>query len=189
MSSKEKWLEKAYECFAEVGPLDLNIKALSVKAGLPRTNFYYHFIDKDDLIKQVLNLHYLSGDKYNAILKKQLKNFLPDLHLIGLQYIVGIKFHRQLFLHRNNPKFGLIYLEMNKSSHPVIIPKLIEHYKLNVPYEIVESLWITLCDTWYSRLDINQFSLDYLCDLTENIIKTVLDFTNSRLFVNSIQPK
>jgi len=189
MSSKEKWLDKAYEYFAEVGPLDLNIKTLSVKAGLPRTNFYYHFIDKDDLIEQLLKLHYLSGDKYNAVLEEQLNNYLPDLHLISLQFIVGIKFHRQLFLHRNNPKFGHEYLKMNKSSHPIIIPKLIEYYKLNVPYKVAESLWITLFDTWYSRLDINQFSLDYLCNLSEDIMKTVLDFTSSKLLLNSIQQK
>lgn len=187
MSSKEKWLEKAYEYFAEVGPLDFNIKALSVKAGLSRTNFYYHFIDKDDLIDQLLELHYQVGDKYNAILKKQLNTYLPDLHLISLQHITAIKFSRQLFLHRNIPKLNKTFIEVNKSTHPVIIPKLKEYYKLNVPYELAESLWITLCDTWYSRLDINQFSLDYLCDLSEDIMKTILDFTKSEKLVNSIK--
>lgn len=186
MNSKQKWLEEAYNLFGEHGPNGLKIKSLAEKAGLPRTNFYYHFADKEDLIEQLLYLHNQVAENYCAVLKDQMRVFLPDMHKISVQYPQGFKFQRQLFLNRNDYHFNLVYINCHISGNPIIIPKLIEYYKLNVPYSVIESLWTTVLDTWYSRLDVNNFNVEYLCGLTEEIMKTVLDFAKTKLFVNSI---
>ncbi|MCK4678155.1 MAG: TetR/AcrR family transcriptional regulator [Bacteroidales bacterium] len=187
MNSKQKWLEEAYDLFGEYGPDGLNIKLLAEKAGLPRTNFYYHFADKEDLIEQLLHLHNQVCENYCEVLRDQMRVFLPDMHKVAVEHQEGFKFHRQLFLNRNDHRLNLVYINANNSCNPVIIPKLIEYYKLNVPYSIIESLWTTVTDTWYSRLDVNNFNVSCLCGLTEEIMKTVLDFAKTKLFVNSIK--
>ena len=185
--TKQIWLEKAYDLFGEYGPDGLSIKSLAEKAGLPRTNFYYHFADKEDLIEQLLHLHKQVAENYCEVLKYQMRVFIPDLYKISAQYPEGFKFQRQLFLNRNDYRLNLVYINCNISCNPIILPKLIEYYKLNVPYSVAESLWTTLTDTWYSRLDVNNFNVAYLCELTEEIMKTVLDFAKTKLFVNSIK--
>ena len=55
-NSKSKWIESGYFLFAESGP-NISIKKLAKIAGLPRTNFYYHFKDKEDLIDSIIQLH------------------------------------------------------------------------------------------------------------------------------------
>ena len=187
MNSKQKWLEVGYDLFGEYGPDGLNIKSLAEKAGLPRTNFYYHFADKEDLIEQLLHLHNQVVENYYIVLKEQMRVFLPDMHKVSVQYQKEFKFHRQLFLNRNDHRLNLVYINANNSCNPIILPKLIEYYKLNVPYSVIESLWATVMDTWYSRLDVNNFNVEYLCGLTEEIMKSVLDFAKTKLFVNSIK--
>ena len=186
-NTKQKWLETGYELFSEYGPDKLNIKLLSEKAGLPRTNFYYHFADKDDLIDQLLYLHSQTVEIFNTEIKKKMQVFIPDLYIIIASYIEGVKFHRQLFINRSDPRFNLVYMNGINSGNPIIIPKLIEYYKLNVPYQVVESLWLTVTDTWYSRLDFDQFNVPYLLGLTEEIMKTILDFARTKLFVDSVK--
>ena len=44
-----KWIETAYALFAEEGPENLSIKALAKQCGLPLTNFYYYFDNKEEL--------------------------------------------------------------------------------------------------------------------------------------------
>ena len=182
--TKQKWLETGYALFGEYGPDRLNIKLLSEKAALPRSNFYYYFADKEDLIEQLLALHRKLSENFNVVLKEQMEVFLPDLHKIAEPYLNGFKFHRQLFLQRTDPRFNWVYVSINRAGNPVILPKLISYYKLNVPYEVIESLWMTVIDTWYSRLDVNRFEAPYLCELTEDIMKTVLDFARIKLFVD-----
>lgn len=190
MSASEKtrqlWIEKGYELFGKHGPDGLNIKLLSEKAGLPRTNFYYHFADKEDLIEQLLYLHTQIAKNYYEVLKDQMQVFIPDMYKVSAQYPQGFKFQRQLFLNRNDQRFNLVYINSNIICNPIIIPKLIEYYKLNVPYSIIESLWATVTDTWYSRLEVNKFNVADLSGLTEEIMSTVLDFAKTKLFVDSI---
>lgn len=185
--TKQQWIEKGYDLFGEYGPDGLNIKLLAENAGLPRTNFYYHFADKEDLIEQLLYLHTQISENYCEVLKELMQVFIPDLYKISAQYPQGFKFQRQLFLNRNDHRFNLVYINCNITCNPIIIPKLIEYYKLNVPYSVIESLWTTVTDTWYSRLDVNKFNVACLSGLTEEIMRTVLDFAKTKLFVNSIK--
>ena len=183
--SKQKWLETGYKLFGEYGPGGLNIKLLSEKAGLPRTNFYYHFADKDDLVEQLLVMHTQIIDVFHDELEKQFNVFIPDLYRFCSLHKEGFMFHRQLFLNRNDPRFNIVYIRGISTGSPIIIPKLKDYYRLDVPYSVAESLWTTVTDTWYSRLDFDKFETEYLCELTEDIMKTILDFARKKLFVNS----
>ena len=156
-NNERKWIEGAYAHFAEVGPERLNIKRIAEITGLPRTNFYYHFPDTDILITQLLSVHVDLSEKYEAELQQKLKVFIPDLHRILHSYETGVRFHWQLFKHRSDVRFGYIYNSINSSSADIILPVFRDYYELTVSDPALKALWKTLTDSWYSRLDFEDF--------------------------------
>ena len=175
--SKDKWIQAGYFLFAEVGPKNISIKRLAEIADLPRTNFYYHFKDNDELIDEIIILHMAVAEEYLLVIKDDLKSFLPDLHIISVRYPLGLKFVKQLFLNREIKKYNDLYNKLNKIPISVIVPKMLSYYKLDVDYKIAQELWITVLDTWYSRLDVNNMNLEVLCELTDDILKSVFNFS------------
>ena len=78
--SDSRWIEVAYRYFAEEGPQNLSIKTLAKRCGLPRTNFYYYFDNKEELIDKVIELHFTSTIKiFNIELENKLHSFMPDI--------------------------------------------------------------------------------------------------------------
>lgn len=178
IKSKTKWIQAGYFLFAEVGPKNISIKRLAKIADLPRTNFYYHFKDNDELIDEIIKLHIAVAEEYLMVIKDELKCFLPDLHIISVRYPIGLKFVKQLFLNRQIKKYNVLYIKLNKMPIPIIIPKMLKHYNLKIDYHIAENLWVTVLDTWFSQLDVDNISLENLSQSTDRIMKTVIDFSN-----------
>jgi AcrR family transcriptional regulator len=175
-NNKRKWLEGAYQHFADEGPEKLNIKKISEITGLPRTNFYYHFPDTEDLISQLLNLHLDISKQYEKELRKNLHQFIPDLHRILISFKTGIKFHWQLFKYRNDGRFGYVYNSLNSSSAEFILPSFREYYELTVSDPALEALWRTLTDSWYAQLDFDVFTAESLAGLSDGIMQSILRF-------------
>ena len=175
-NNERKWIEGAYAHFAEVGPERLNIKRIAEITGLPRTNFYYHFPDTDILITQLLSVHVDLSEKYEAELQQKLKVFIPDLHRILHSYETGVRFHWQLFKHRSDVRFGYIYNSINSSSADIILPVFRDYYELTVSDPALKALWKTLTDSWYSRLDFEDFSPETLAELSDSIMQSILQF-------------
>jgi AcrR family transcriptional regulator len=175
-NNERKWLEGAYIHFAEVGPEQLNIKRISEITGLPRTNFYYHFPDTDVLVSQLLNFHTDVSKTYEEELRQKLHVFIPDLHQVLFSFETGVKFHWQLFKHRSDIRFGYIYNSVNSSSAELILPVFREYYRLNVSEPALKALWKTLTDSWYSRLDFENFSPESLAELSDSIMQSILRF-------------
>jgi AcrR family transcriptional regulator len=171
-----KWIEGAYAHFAEVGPEQLNIKRIAEITGLPRTNFYYHFPDTDELLTHLLNFHVNVSKKFEAELQQKLKVFIPDLHRILSSYKTGVKFHWQLFKHRSDIRYGYIYNSGNSSSADIILPVFRNYYELTVSDSALRALWKTLTDSWYSRLDFDNFSPESMAELAEEIMNSILTF-------------
>jgi len=175
-NNERKWIEGAYSHFADVGPEQLNIKKIAEITDLPRTNFYYHFPDMDILVTQLLNFHVDLSKEYEKELRQKLKVFIPDLHQILCSYKTGVKFHWQLLKHRSNVRFGYIYNSVNSSSADIILPVFRDYYKLTVSDPALKSLWKTLTDSWYSRLDFEDFSALSLAELSDSIMQSILEF-------------
>ena len=96
-----KWLETAYIKFAEIGPNNLSIKSLAKQCDLPRTNFYYYFANKEELIEELIKLHFETTTKlFNTELENRLHSLIPDLYVISIDYKLGFQFAKQLFLNR-----------------------------------------------------------------------------------------
>jgi len=175
-NNQRKWLEAAYIHFADVGPEQLNIRKIAEISDLPRTNFYYHFPDTDVLVTKLLNIHVDLSEKYEAELQQKLKVFIPDLHRILYSFETGVKFHWQLFKHRSDIRFAYIFHSINSSSADFILPAFRAYYQLTVSEPTLKSLWNTLTDSWYSRLDFEDFSPESLAELSDNIMQSILRF-------------
>ena len=76
--NRKLWIEKGYEHFALYVPDNLSILKISKEIGLPRTSFYYYFADREDMIEQLLIMHYKTTDLYTAAFKEQCKVLIPD---------------------------------------------------------------------------------------------------------------
>jgi AcrR family transcriptional regulator len=174
MDSKKKLIRKAYEHFGLKGPIEISRQKISDELSMPRTIFYYYFVDKEDLIEQLLSEHKRIVEIYIEALKTQVKTFLPDLHELNIKFIPGFRFHQQLFFNRTNPHYNLAYIHSNKACNPTIIPLLMEYYNLHSPYSVVESLWETVLDSWYSRLNCDRMSVIYCSKLTKEIMDSVM---------------
>lgn len=180
------WLETAYKLFAEKGPDNFSVKEVAQLCGLPRTNFYYYFENKKELIDKIIELHFQSTTEiFNIELNKRLNCFLPDLYEVIYDFKLGIQFAKQLFLHRENPKYNQAYKNSVALSADIIVPKFMQYYHIHIPEVAVKSLWFTLTDTWYSRLNFNIFSVDSLCSLCLEIMDTVLPLIEQQSPINS----
>jgi AcrR family transcriptional regulator len=73
--SYQKWIKSAYVLFAQEGPDNISVKALAKECGLPRTNFYYYFANKQELIEKLIEFHFNSTTEvFNKELEKRRKN-------------------------------------------------------------------------------------------------------------------
>lgn len=172
--SYNKWLEAAYQLFAQEGPKDLSIKALAELCGLPRTNFYYYFDNKNDLIDKVIDLHFRSTvEIFNTEVKKRLHCYIPDMYIILLDFQLGIQFTKQLFINREEAIYNKAYKKSIALSAGVIVPKFIAFENMSLPIEDAKLLWYTLNDTWYSRVNCNIFTLEYLCESYDELMNSI----------------
>lgn len=173
--SYNRWLEAAYICFAEEGPKNLSIMTLAKKCGLPRTNFYYYFENKEELIEKVIEFHFKSTTEiFNIELENRLHFFMPDLYVIVNEFKLGVQFAKQLFLNRENPAYNKAYKHGVALSADLIVPKFMAFLKIGLPLEAGKSLWFTLNDTWYSRINFENFTVDSLCELSSEVIDSVI---------------
>jgi hypothetical protein len=128
------------------------------------------------LLTQLLNFHADNSKKFEAELQQKLKVFIPDLHRILYSYKTGVKFHWQLFKHRSDIRFGYMYNSGNSSSADIILPVFRNYYELTVSDSALRALWKTLTDSWYSRLDFDNFSPESMAELAEEIMQSILTF-------------
>jgi len=168
------WLKTAYQLFAEKGPENFSVKEVAKLCGLPRTNCYYYFDNKDDLLDKTIDLHFQTTTEiFNAELSKRLNAFMPDLYEVLYDFKLGMQFAKTLFKHRDIPKYNTAFLKGVALSADLIVPKFKEYFSINLPDEQVKKLWYALNETWYSRLNFSNYSVEYLCDLCSEIMDTL----------------
>ena len=172
--SYNRWIEAAYLYFAEQGPLNFSIKALAKQCELPRTNFYYYFENKEELIDKVIEFHFKTTTEiFNLELENRLHSFIPDLYVIIYESKLGMQFTKQLFLNRENPTYNKAYKQSVALSSDLIVPEFMDFFKIYLPMEIGKPLWYTLTDSWYSRVNFDNYSVDSLIELCYEIMDSV----------------
>ncbi len=181
--TKQIWIEKGYEHFAFYGPDNLSINKLSKEIGSPRASFYHHFGDIEIFIEELLDIHWQINQQFCSIGALECKKFFPDLYLLLEQYPIPLQFSRQLFLNRLNPAFNYLFLRTYNASARAFILKLFsEQFGLHQNDEDTNNLWLTVGESWFSRLDINNLSAEKMQKLAEEIMNSVLKFISSGLY-------
>lgn len=179
------WLNTAYQLFAEKGPENLTVKELAKQCKLPRTNFYYYFENKEEIIDKIIELHFTTTTEiFNLELEKRFHIYIPDLYVILYDFKLGLQFTKRLFCNRENPKFNHAYKKGVALSADLIAPKFRTFFNINLPNEEVKALWFTVVDAWYARLNFNEYSVESLIDSCYEImdaIKPLIENNNKLL--------
>ena len=175
MKTRQLWIEKGYEHFGLYGPEMLSIKKIAKELSIARTSFNYHFKGKDEFIDDLLSHHRELHSQFVEAGKMHCKKYVPDLHQLLLAFPDGLRFHKQLFNHSHISKYQEVFNKVREiTAKEFLIRLFIAYYKLPLNYEDAAQLHESLEHTWYSRLDINDLSLEKLVDSTEEIMKALL---------------
>lgn len=179
---KQKWIERGYEHFALYGPENLSINKLSKEMGASRASFYHYFGEIEIFIDEVLDMHWQISQQFCADGADKCKK-LPDIYLLLEQFPIPLQFDRQLFLNRNNPVYNYLFKKNYSTSAQSFILKLFsEHFNLQYNNEDLYNLWLTVGESWYSRLDPKNLSAVKMQELAEEILNSVLKFISSDLY-------
>ena len=181
--SKQKWIEKGYEHFALYGPDNLSINKLGKEIGSPRASFYHHFGDIEIFIEELLDMHWQINQQFFSVGALECKKLFPDLYLLLEQYPIPLKFSKQLFINRNKPAYNYLFAKTYSVAAKTFILKLFsKQFDLHFTDEDTYNLWLTVGESWYSRLDTNYLSAANMQQLAEEIVNSVLKFISSGLY-------
>ena len=86
--SKAEWLEKALEVLSENGIESVKIEFLSKKLGISKGGFYWHFRNRDDLLRQMLD--YWSSEFTDVVLKNHFIQTLgPEERIMEIMRLIN----------------------------------------------------------------------------------------------------
>ena len=181
--TKDKWLSEGYRQFAELGPEKLSINNISKEVGSARASFYHYFGDIEGFIEELLARHWTIARDFDQQGKAVCTNLFPDLYHLLAKYPVPLKFSIQLFRHRSYPAYNYLFIKTYESSARTFILGLFaKQYQLNHSEDEMFDLWLTVGETWYSRLRLEDLSASTLQSHAEEIMDSVVRFTRSQLY-------
>jgi len=154
------YLNKAYKEFAEKG-----------------TKGITPFIGKNDSIEnltcELLALHIDKIDFFTSLIKKQTYTYNELFNLLA-EYPDEMKFCKQLFIHRENPEMNLVFLYGINTVKPILLSLLKSHFNLSEDIEYFNSVWMTIVESWFSRLDVNNLTAKHMKDISEETAEIII---------------
>jgi len=175
MDTRDIWIEKGYEHFGLYGPERLSIKLIAQEHDIARTSFNYYFSNKEEFCDELIEKHYDLVHQFCDAGKLHCKKYLPDLHALILAFPNGLKFMKQLFNHRHNDKYNVVFVKCNEVvERKFALGLFMDYYKLPLAVQEAAQLHASLTDTWYSRLDIDDLTLEKSTSAVEEIMQTIL---------------
>lgn len=186
METRELWIEKGYEHFGLYGPEKLSIKSIAEEHGISRTSFNYYFLNKEEFCSELIEKHYDLVIQFCDAGKLNCENYIPDIYKLILLFPNSLKFMKQLFNHRDNIKFNEVFVKCNDMvEYKFALRLFIDYFELPLSTKEAAPLHKLLTDSWYSRLDINDLSLEKLIQSTEEIMQSILTLMASSNSSNS----
>lgn len=173
----QKWIDAAYNEFSLVGP-DFSLKALSLKTGLSRATFYYYFDNKDLLIDELLKVHQQESDKFYADLQLKFTKLIPDLYILMYSYKEGVRFQQQLLRNHHIEKYNDLYISSHNRCIHFLLPFIREYFGLNSTDKEIVRFYHALTDAWYSRINCNQLSVEYMTNLASELMESFASVLN-----------
>lgn len=141
-------------------------------------NGIIQFVGKNDslenLIYTILTLHIDKINFISSLIKKQNCTY-NELFELLVEYPDEIKFCKQLFILRENPEMNLAFLYGINSVKPIILSQLKSHFKLSENIEYFNSVWITMVESWYSALDVNNLTAKHMRNISEETAAIIIN--------------
>ena len=175
METEYKLLKIAYDNFGRKGPKSLD-------ASLESSGFN-DFENLDDLHNQLIRRHLINTEIFLLACEKELTYF-PELFQLLAQFPETLRFNKQIFLHRLNPEYNELFLEITKLSPGNILSSFSDYYQLSSDEDVINLIKIC-CDSWFSRIDTNHIDAQKMFKEFDEIIKGLLRFKKSSEFNNS----
>ena len=166
-----------------VGPEKMSINQIGKEIGASRSSFYHHFGDLEFFLDELLVTHYEICQEFDRQAHMNCQKLMPDLYRELAKYPVSLRFHIQLFRHRNRPRFNYLFMKSFESSATSFALKLFaDHLQLNLDEKKLYPLWLTLGEAWYSRLDPDDISPSTLQHHATEVLKAIAFLMDSKLF-------
>ena len=183
-NSKQKWLEKGYEHFALFGPENISINAISKEIDSTRSSFYHHFSDMEVFFASLLESHYQLTKQFIVEGKQNCKKLIPDLYILLEKFSLGLKFNRQLFVNRHIPSFGFMFNRVfEKVTEDFVLDLFVHQFNLQLERNDVASIWLTLTESWYARINPENLEASELQMIAEDIMNSIMKFIGSDLHI------
>jgi len=178
MDFKQHYTEVAYRHFAEFGPDQFTFSKIAGVSGIAHSTLRKHFGSVNNLMDCTLEKHYQEVEIFNEVCKKQCKIY-SDIHKFLLQCSTGFKFHIQLYKNKDFDLYNLVYNEAMLLTKDHLVPLFMAFYDYEMPLISAEIMWLSLVDSWYSKLDIDNIHLESLLKTNDEIMHIMLSFKNS----------
>ena len=175
MDTKYELLKTAYDNFGMEGPK-------SLVASLKSSGFN-EFGNLNDLHDQLIRKHLINTEIFLLACEKELTYF-PELFQLLALFPETLRFNKQIFLHRSNPVYNELFLQITKLSPGNILSSFSDYYRLSSDEEAISLIKICL-ESWFSRIDTNHIDAQKIFQEFDKIIKTLLQFKKSSEFNNS----
>jgi hypothetical protein len=128
----------------------------------------------EKLIHKLLALHVDRVDFIASLIKEQ-TNTDKELFDLLAKYPDELKFCKQLFIHRENPAMNLVFLYNINAVKPIILSLLKNHFKLSEDIEYFNSVGMTMVESWYSALDVNNLTAKHMQNISEETVATIIN--------------
>ena len=182
-NSKQKWIEKGYEHFALYGPDNISINAISKEIGSPRASFYHHFSDMEVFINLLLETNLDVNKIFIEEGKECCDRLLPDYFQLLERFPMALRFQRQLFINRHIPIFGYMFSKIqSRVSKELTLDLFVREFDLNHKHEDMAELFLTLSESWYTRINPEKLDAIEMQRIAEEVMNTIIKFITSDLY-------
>ena len=178
METKYKLLKIAYDNFGMEGPKSL----IETFKSFPK----YIFSDVNDLHDQLLDKHLDHIEIFKTYCQLKL-NVFPDLFDFFVQFPEVLRFHKQIFLHRDVPEYNLIFQYSFNEVSTFLRPYFFEYYQLETDNGKNQQVWLTSAESWFSRINTNHLNADEMLRQSDEILKSILNL--KKYLENNYQSK
>ncbi len=175
METKYRQLKTAYNNFGQEGPKSLVDSFRSFG-----TN---EFENEGDLLGQLIRKHLINNEIFFLACEKEFVAF-PDIFQLLALFPKTLRFTKQIFLHRSNPVYNELFLQLTKLSPSRILSSFCDYYQISSNEEAVNL--ITFClESWFSKIDTDHIDGQKMFRQFDGIIKPLLEFKKLAALDNS----
>ncbi len=167
METKYKLLKTAYDNFGMKGPKSL----IETFKSFPKNIFD----DVDDLHDKLLDKHLDHIEIFKTYCQLKL-NVFTDLFDSLVKFPEVLRFHKQIFIHRDVLEYNLIFHYSCNEVSTFLRPYFLDYYHLETDNDKNQQAWQTLAESWFSRINTNHPDAVEMLRQSDEILKSILNF-------------